>query len=264
MTRDERAVAAALREALRAWDRWSAESLEAHGSRALVRQEARRLVCTVALLAGHRAPRRILEIGTGYLTLASMLRRAFPDATLVGVEHPGRPYLWTAGYAKRLAEDAVVIVAADVERGLPFADGAFDAVAFAEVIEHLPPNVIPTALGEIRRVLADGGALALTTPNLASWTNRELVLRGHSPMQSPARVIDGTYAHLRLYTAAELQTLLGGAGFTVERATHFDQRPVGSSPTRRLLAALTAPARRLCPALRATCAIRAVACGGKR
>ena len=52
-------------------------------------------------------------------------------------------------------------VAADATR-LPFADGAFDAVIVAEILEHVPNDT--AALTEIARVLRPGGTVAVTVP----------------------------------------------------------------------------------------------------
>ena len=50
------------------------------------------------------------------------------------------------------------------------AAGAFDAVLFCEIIEHL--LVDPAAvLREIKRVLRPGGVLVLATPNVSSLEN---------------------------------------------------------------------------------------------
>ncbi|MEJ8669191.1 class I SAM-dependent methyltransferase [Streptomyces sp. MS1.AVA.1] len=66
--------------------------------------------------------------------------------------------------------------------GLPFRTGSADAVLFSEVIEHLvDPDA---ALDEIRRVLRPGGHLMLSTPNLAAWYNRALLLAGVQPVFS--------------------------------------------------------------------------------
>jgi len=256
---DERAIAALLGTVFRGWDRWGTESCAAHGDDVLIRQEAARLAQTVALLDDGSEPRRLVEIGTGYLTLATTLRHRFPDAEMIGVEHPQRPYVWMPEYRVRLAEERIRLVAADLTgSGLPFRSQTFDVAVFAEVVEHLPPHAVPAALAEIGRILAPRGVLVLTTPNLAAWSNRELLLWGHSPQQSPSRVIDGTYGHLRLYTMAELVALLEEAGFTVARRTFSDQVAVGLSLIRRVLRALLWPARVLCPSLRDTCMIRAV------
>ena len=55
---------------------------------------------------------------------------------------------------------------ADVKEGdalsLPFADGEFDRVVAAEILEHVPADI--QALAELVRVLRPGGTIALTVP----------------------------------------------------------------------------------------------------
>lgn len=46
---------------------------------------------------------------------------------------------------------------------MPLEDGAFDAAFCISVIEHLPEERIPRAMGELRRVLRPGAPLLLTT-----------------------------------------------------------------------------------------------------
>ena len=55
------------------------------------------------------------------------------------------------------------ILIQDISKGLPFADGAFDAVFAIEVLEHVPNPF--GALTEIHRVLKSGGILTLSVPN---------------------------------------------------------------------------------------------------
>ncbi len=85
---------------------------------------------------------------------------------------------------------------------LPFADGDFDVVWSSEVIEH----VADTArwLSEVRRVLAPGGRVLLTTPN----HGRLRLLAGGIERYSPP-----LGDHLHLYTARSLRELLRDFGF---------------------------------------------------
>ncbi len=260
---DENAIAVELGRMFRPWDAPALEFFRTYGAERLVRHEAHRLAQTLSLLDGDGAPpRRVVEIGTGYLTLAVTLRRRFPDAEIIGIEHPRRPYVWKRDYQDQLAAERIRLVTADVAIcGTPFRDGVFDLAVFAEVLEHIPPNLLPAALKEIRRFLMPGGTLLVTTPNLAAWSNRELLLRGQSPQQSPAYVIDGTYGHLRLYTMAELVELLTAAGFRVVRQAFADQVALGQTVLRTLLRTILRPVRCCAPSLRDTCLIRAECVG---
>lgn len=87
---------------------------------------------------------------------------------------------------------------------LPFKDNSFDAVAFFDVIEHLPKRTEPQALKEIYRVLRPGGFLSLSTPN------RHLAAR----LADPA-----WYFGHRHYSTAQLTRLLTAAGFSDIRCT---------------------------------------------
>jgi len=52
---------------------------------------------------------------------------------------------------------------------LPFADAVFDVVTALETLEHLPPDTIPTAIGELRRVCR--GYLLATIPSFGPNAN---------------------------------------------------------------------------------------------
>jgi len=60
------------------------------------------------------------------------------------------------------------------------AERSFDVIFCGEVLEHLfAPDVL---LGQIHDVLRDDGILVVSTPNLAYWRNRILLLFGISPL----------------------------------------------------------------------------------
>ena len=65
---------------------------------------------------------------------------------------------------------------AHVQRGslsaLPCADGAFDRAVCLDVLEHLTFDEQPRALAELHRVLAPGGELLVSVPNLAHLQSR--------------------------------------------------------------------------------------------
>lgn len=70
----------------------------------------------------------------------------------------------------RLAKERPGLAASACDvRCLPFRDGAFDLVISLSTLDHFSDTgEISRALGEIRRVLAPGGALAITLDNLSN------------------------------------------------------------------------------------------------
>lgn len=76
---------------------------------------------------------------------------------------------------------------------LPFPDASFDKVVSLHCIEHIPDDAF--FLSEVSRVLKPGGCLVVSTPNKAYRVQ-------------PTRWYK---FHVREYTAAEFQTLLGSA-----------------------------------------------------
>ena len=88
-------------------------------------------------------------------------------------------------------------------RCLPFADGAFDRIIAAEVLEHIPED--GAALAELARVLRPGGVMAVTVP---SWGPEKLCWLLSEEYHAPA-VPDG---HVRIYTLRRLRARLRAAG----------------------------------------------------
>lgn len=103
-------------------------------------------------------PCRILNVGAGRGGISWLLKEAGYDVVSVDL-HPEH----------FVAED-LECLHADLNRDIPFDEGIFGAVLAVEVIEHLenPWNFIREAV----RVLAPGGMLLVTSPNVASLPSR--------------------------------------------------------------------------------------------
>lgn len=119
----------------------------------------------------------------------------------------------------------------DIEREpLPFADAGFRTVLFAETFEHLRIDPL-FALSEIHRVLAPGGRLVLTTPQLYSPQNIARFLSGRGVNDgltefSKLRRL-GHMGHVREYAPAEIRRFLAASGFAIDRMEfeHHDFLP---------------------------------------
>ncbi|WP_327356223.1 class I SAM-dependent methyltransferase [Streptomyces sp. NBC_01304] len=162
------------------------------------------------------APGVVLDIGCGDGTAARAAAPLLAGHRVIGVD-------WSQDALKRAQSHMSYVVRGELsDGGLPLADASADAVLFSEVIEHLvDPD---SALDELRRILKPGGHLMLSTPNLAAWYNRALLLAGVQPVFSEVslRGIHGrpgkeVVGHLRLYTARALREFLTASGFEVVR-----------------------------------------------
>ena len=138
---------------------------------------------------------RVLEIGTGTGNTLRVLERAFPGATLVGVD------LFEEGLAAARIRTRAHLVRANIER-LPF-QSEFAVIGAFDVLEHVEDD--RAALTNIRRLLAPDGHLVLTVPACARLWSR----------------FDNDSHHFRRYEPDELRERLVSAGFVVERLTYF-------------------------------------------
>jgi 2-polyprenyl-6-hydroxyphenyl methylase/3-demethylubiquinone-9 3-methyltransferase len=90
---------------------------------------------------------------------------------------------------------------------LPFADGAFDAVVAADVLEHLPD--LPAAVAELARVLRPRGSFLFDTVNRTPWSWFTAVFGLEQVLRMVPR---GTHDWRLFIRPAELDRLLAGAG----------------------------------------------------
>ena len=132
----------------------------------------------------------VLEIGAGYcdwINNVTARRRVAVD------RWPGLP---------QHAAPGVEPVLLDVATGLDtLAAEAFDAVLASNILEHFAPDMVPTVVGGIARVLRPGGRLLVVQPNFRhAW-----------------RSYFDDYTHRSIFTDVSLPALLRAHGFTIER-----------------------------------------------
>ena len=102
----------------------------------------------------------------------------------------------------------------DFGKPLQVKSATADLVIALEVIEHLYDTDF--FLGEIRRILKPGGLLILSTPNLASLTNRLKLLFGSYPHYLEYSLTGA--GHIHLYTLPVLKSQLHATNFRLRAA----------------------------------------------
>lgn len=96
---------------------------------------------------------------------------------------------------------------------LPIEDETFDYIMCSEVIEHMEQDPM-FMLSELNRVLKPGGLMILTTPNIASSSGINRILKGLDPYFYMQYRRAGTPdRHNYEYTVYSLSKVLQAAGF---------------------------------------------------
>jgi SAM-dependent methyltransferase len=167
--------------------------------------------------------RRVLEVGCASGQLGRLLRERGHHVT--GIE-------LVPDMAERARSWLDRVVTADIERdGFPFPPASFDAVIFADVLEHLidPWRV----LREAALVLADDGVVVASVPNVQNIDVLRRLLRGRWDYRERG-ILD--IGHLRFFTLHSIRELFSQADLTVVHVGHRYRR----SWWRELLSFLTA------------------------
>jgi len=160
---------------------------------------------------------KILDVGCGTGEVTLFIKNKLRAEHIYGVDMDET--------ALRSAKDkGITVFKVDVSReALPFPNNFFDLCTLLDVIEHLEnPDY---ALKEINRVLRRGGYLMLTSPNMAAWYNRLLLLFGMPILgidlskevrcKYPFGVTQVMSNHRRFYTLNSITSLLEFHGFRV-------------------------------------------------
>jgi O-antigen biosynthesis protein len=151
---------------------------------------------------------RVLEFGcaTGYMS--EVLKNRL-GCTVVGIEIDRD----AAALAEQHAERVIVGDAEKIDYAAELAGEEFDAVLFADVLEHLkePADV----LRRVRPFIAENGVVVASIPNIAHASVRLALLGGEFRYREWG-LLDDT--HLRFFTRASIQDLFEETGYVV---THW-------------------------------------------
>ena len=149
----------------------------------------------------------MLEFGcaTGYM---SQVLRDERGCEVTGVEIDAE----AAEQAKKFCMGVIVGDAEALDLSRELAGERFDAVVFADVLEHLrDPDAL---LSRVRQFVADGGRVIASIPNVAHGSVRLSLLAGEFRYR-PQGLLDDT--HLRFFTRATIEDLFETSGYIVLR-----------------------------------------------
>lgn len=154
--------------------------------------------------------KRVLDVGCGNGLVLYNLRHRFRE--LFGVE---LSLVRVESASQALKGLNSVIMHANIEQGVHFANDFFDAVTCIDTLEHFVD--VFTAVKEMTRVLKPDGRLVIVTPNVARLDRRlRFLFLGRFPTTSagnegcdtrtPDELLDG--GHLHYFTFSMLEKLL--------------------------------------------------------
>ncbi len=151
--------------------------------------------------------RRILDVGCGAGAGIAAAKARNPAWDVTGIEKDPRLASLARSRCDRVLEGDLARVLAELDR----AGERFDALVFADVLEHVEDPMAALALG--RRVAAPGARLVVSVPNVGHLSLvRDLVLGRFDPV--PAGLTDA--GHLRWFTRAFLEQALAESGWQAE------------------------------------------------
>lgn len=153
-------------------------------------------------------PSHILDVGCSNGALGQDLKRAFPDAIVIGIEQDP-----AMAEVARLQLNKVIV--ADLDNAAwsdNLTDHTFDLIICADVLEHLkkPWEVLYI----LQQVLTPEGYLIVSLPNVRHWSVfYQVFVKGDWPILNSG-IFDKT--HLRFFTKRSAKRLIEKSGLTVE------------------------------------------------
>ncbi len=158
---------------------------------------------------GLRPGDRVLDLGCGAGRHAFEMYRRGADVIAFDQDPDELAAVGELFAAMRAAGEVPDGAEADIKEGdalaLPFADGEFDRVVAAEILEHVPADI--QALEELVRVVRPGGTVALTVPR---WLPEVICWRLSADYHNEPG------GHIRIYTDAELIAKAENAGLVLD------------------------------------------------
>jgi ubiquinone/menaquinone biosynthesis C-methylase UbiE len=144
-------------------------------------------------------PRRILDFGCGTGSTTLMLKQAFPQAEVIGLDLS--PYMLVMADHKAKAEGLDVQWRHGKAEETGFPDASFDLVTASLLFHETPPSVTKAILRECFRLLTAGGEVLILDGNQKTIRQVDWL----------TEVFEEPY--IKAYAAGNLDAWMGAAGF---------------------------------------------------
>lgn len=158
-----------------------------------------RLIAQARIEPGHR----VLDLGCGTGTLTIKLKRAWPDAMIVGLDVDARALAIARAKASRAGVDVAFCRASAADP--PFAAYSFDRILASLFFHHLTTPVKRRTLASVRSLLRPRGEL-----HIADWGPAQNVLMRVAFL--PVQLLDG-FSNTNDSVRGLLPSLMQEAGF---------------------------------------------------
>src|SRR4028118_278563 len=144
-------------------------------------------------------PRRIIDLGCGTGSTTLMLKQAFPEAEVVGLDLS--PYMLVVAEMKAQKAGLNIQWLHGNAESVAFPDASFDLVASSLLFHETPPAVSRAILRESFRLLKVGGQVAILDGNQKTLRQTEWLT---DMFEEP---------YIKSYVAGSLDAWAGAAGF---------------------------------------------------
>ena len=144
-------------------------------------------------------PRRIIDLGCGTGSTTLMLKQAFPEAEVVGLDLS--PYMLVVADMKAQKAGLKIQWLHSKAESVAFPDASFDLVASSLLFHETPPAVSRAILRESFRLLKVGGQVAILDGNQKTLRQTEWLT---DLFEEP---------YVKSYAAGSLDAWAGAAGF---------------------------------------------------